>query len=57
MSGQSGSPSKADAVYGDGELPGAADLVALGASGPSAASTSLAAPEHPHSESITTEEQ
>ena len=51
------SQSKADAVYGDGELPGDADLVAPGASGANAAPTVSASPESPHTESTTTEDK
>ena len=54
MSDQSVSQSKADAVYGDGGLPGDADLFVPCAD---AASTGPAAPEFPHSESTNTEEQ
>ncbi|MHC5796388.1 hypothetical protein ACVXZ4_09530 [Lacisediminihabitans sp. FW035] len=52
MSSQPDSRSQADAVYGDGELPGDADLVAPGADGGSAASP---AAESAHDESTTNE--
>jgi len=56
MSDKSAGRTSADDIYGDGELPGDADLVAS-ASGDEAASIHPEAPETLHSESNTTEEK